>query len=276
MSFKSSPLVSVIIATKNEEKNIDNCLRSIKLQTYPQEKIEIIVVDNNSIDKTKQTARKYTPKVFNCGPERSAQRNFGIKKARGKYVLHLDADMSLSPQLIEECAKKLEGNESFIALYIPEIVLGNGFWTKVRRFERSFYDGTVIDCVRFISGDKFVEAGGFDELLTGPEDWDFDKRIRQIGKVDLISEPLFHNENEFNLRKYLEKKSYYAQSFKKYIQKWGRNDPDIRKQLGVGYRFFIVFLEKGKWRKLISHPILALGMFALRFLVGINFLMKKQ
>ncbi|HDY87236.1 MAG TPA: glycosyltransferase [bacterium] len=43
--------VSVIISTKNEEKNIANCLQSIKKQQYPQKKIEIIVVDNYSTDK---------------------------------------------------------------------------------------------------------------------------------------------------------------------------------------------------------------------------------
>jgi glycosyltransferase involved in cell wall biosynthesis len=48
MSSKNTMEVSVIV---NEEKNIANCLNSIKSQTYPQEKIEIIVVDNNSIDR---------------------------------------------------------------------------------------------------------------------------------------------------------------------------------------------------------------------------------
>ena len=64
MSVKSLPLVSIIITTKNEEKNIQNCLESIKCQTYPKEKIEIIVVDNHSTDKTKTVARKYNSKIF--------------------------------------------------------------------------------------------------------------------------------------------------------------------------------------------------------------------
>jgi len=55
-------LVSIIITTKNEEKNIENCLKSIKLQTYSN--IEIIVVDNNSSDQTKEISQKYTDKVL--------------------------------------------------------------------------------------------------------------------------------------------------------------------------------------------------------------------
>jgi len=59
------PVVSVIVTTRNEEHNIANCLESIKAQTYPQDKIEIIVVDNNSLDKTKEIALKYTNKIYN-------------------------------------------------------------------------------------------------------------------------------------------------------------------------------------------------------------------
>ncbi len=60
--MKKNPLVSVTITTKNEEKNIENCLKSILEQSYKN--IEIIVVDNNSTDKTKEIALKYTQK---CG-----------------------------------------------------------------------------------------------------------------------------------------------------------------------------------------------------------------
>lgn len=273
---KSLLTVSIVVTTKNEEKNINLCLKSIKLQTYSQEKVEIIVVDNNSTDKTKEIAKKYTDKVFNFGPERSAQRNFGAAKAQGRYVMFLDADMRLSPEVVKECFEKVKRDERIIALYIPEIILGEKFWSKVRRFERSFYNGTVIDCVRFVKKEAFVKVGGFDEGLTGPEDWDFDKKIRKIGKVALISAPLYHNEKEFNLKNYLAKKAYYAKSFKRYIQKWGRDDPEIKKQFGVWYRFFEVFLEKGKWKKLISYPILALGMLVLRLLVGFTFLVRKK
>lgn len=71
----NSPSVSVIITTKNEEKNIENCLKNIKSQTYlsnlcnrssnlrnqstKQSAVEIIVVDNNSIDRTVEIARRY-------------------------------------------------------------------------------------------------------------------------------------------------------------------------------------------------------------------------
>ncbi len=87
--------------------------------------------------------------------------------------------------------------------------------------------------MRFVRKDKFLEVGGFDESLTGPEDWDFDRRIKEIGKVDIVSASLCHNEAGFNPKHYLKKKSYYSSSFDKYIQKWEENDKINRKAIGV-------------------------------------------
>lgn len=298
-------LISVIITTKNEEANIKNCLDSILNQNYPKDKIEIIVVDNNSTDKTKNIVEEFkrgfsqlNVKLFNYGPERSAQRNFGVEKSSGEYFLYLDADMTLSENVIADCVKKIRGETSgkeIIALYVSEAVTGKSFWSQVRRFERSFYDGTVIDCVRFVKKEAFQKVGGFDENLTGPEDWDFDKKIRNLGGacpnncrnnlfgVALIKTPIYHNEAEFNLKKYVNKKGYYAQKFDEYITKWGKNDPDIKKQFGIYYRFLGVFIEKGRlapsddsgWKKIISHPILISGVLALRFFVGLKYLLRK-
>ncbi len=294
------PLVSITVTTKNEEKNIDNCLKSIKEQTYKN--IEIIVIDNNSKDKTKEIAKKYTELVFDKGPERSAQRNFGmIKKSKGKFVMFLDADMILPPFLVENCVKFIQKNKC-IALYIPEIVLGKNYFSRVRRFERSFYNGTVIDVARFFLRKEFVNINGFDESMSGPEDWDLDKRIKEKGKVCLLNNNkkkigkwvlkefikekgvnpekkcnvIYHNESEFNLHNYLDKKNYYSKDFSKYVNKWGKEDFDIKKQLGLNYRLFGVFFEKGKWKKLFFHPFLTLGMYYLRFRIGLNYLMRRE
>ena len=65
---------------------------------------------------------------------------------------------------------------------------------------------------------------------------------------------------------------YYGNSFQPYVSKWGAADFIVKKQLGLGYRYFGVFLEKGKWIKLISHPVLALAVYYLKILVGISYL----
>lgn len=290
--------VSVVITTKNEEKNIENCLKSIQLQTWTN--IEIIVVDNNSSDRTKELSRQYTELVFDKGPERSAQRNYGlIDIATGVYGMFIDADMILTPNLIETCVNEFLSNKP-IALHIEEIVLGKGKLARVRRFERSFYSGTCIDGVRFFKLVDFKKIGGFDaDLPPGPEDWDLDKRFKQLGKLNLVksgsyverwpldnfiesrgaSRPktlagIFHNEDEQSLRRYLAKKSYYSGSMARYQEKW-EGDSEIIKQLGIRYRFCTVFIENGKWKKLIMKPSLAIQVLALRVTVGVSYLLNK-
>ncbi|MBI4084083.1 MAG: glycosyltransferase [Candidatus Lambdaproteobacteria bacterium] len=263
--------VSVVVTTRNEERNIERCLTSINRQTYPQ--IEIIVVDNASTDRTKEIARTFTPSVYDRGPERSAQRNFGVERAGGVCAMYLDADMTLSPGVVEECVTTLRRDPALCGLYVPEVVVGDdSFWIKVRRFERSFYDGTPIDAVRFFPKAVFERVGGFDTSLTGPEDWDFDRRVRALGPVSVIRAPLYHHEGSLDLGTYLRKKRYYAGSFDGYIRKWGKGDPEVRRQLGLGYRYFGVFLEHGKFRRLLAHPLLTAGMYYLRFRVGLAYL----
>jgi glycosyltransferase involved in cell wall biosynthesis len=294
-------MVSITITTKNEAANIENCLKSILEQTYPRERMEIIVVDNASTDDTKAIALKYTSKVFNKGPERSAQRNCGmLEKSSGKYLMYLDADMILAPGLIAACVERME-NSSCAALHIKEIILGAKFWSKVRRFERGFYDGTVIYGARFFRKEAFARVGGFDESMSGPEDWDLDKKLKQSGKIELLSPEgelpagwpmrdfmlergvgpdgfaavVYHNETEFEVLKYLAKKSYYARSFDDYVSKWGNTDLDIHRQFGFWYRYFGVFLEDCKWRHLLRHPSFGLGMYFLRIAVGVVFVLRK-
>lgn len=269
-------MISIIITTRNEENNIGNCLQSIFKQSYPQDQIEILVVDNASTDKTKEIASKYTRNVFDKGPERSAQRNFGVNQSKGKYFLYLDADMALSKNVVQSCVERVQQHPEMVGFYISEIVKGDAFFSRVRRFERSFYDGTVIDCARFINRSIFLNLGGFDESMCGPEDWDLDKRLKEVGNIGLINSPIYHNEEEFYLGKYLSKKSYYAKSFDVYIKKWGQDDQDLRKQLGLYCRYFGVFFENGKWKKVLSAPHLAIGMYFLRFLVGVTYLLNQK
>jgi glycosyltransferase involved in cell wall biosynthesis len=261
----------VIVTTRNEEKNIGNCLKSVLRQTYPRDRLELIVVDNQSEDRTKSIAEGYAQQVLDCGPERSAQRNLGARKASGKYVLYLDADMVLENKVVDECVSKCE-IENCVGVYIPERIVGSGFWTGVRAFERTFYDASCIDAIRFVRRDKFLETGGFDESLTGPEDWDLDRRIQKVGKVGIINSRLYHNESVFDLEKYVAKKRYYSKSFSTYVQKWGREDPIARRQLGAYYRLLGVFVEGGNWRTLLRHPILTIGMYYLRLRVALNYL----
>ena len=114
---------------------------------------------------------------------------------------------------------------------------------------------------------------GFDLNLNGTEDWDIDRRIKEIGEVSIIKSPLYHNENH-TLKQYIVKKSYYASNFDNYFKKWGY-DKTTKKQFGIFYRYIGVYIEKGKWKKLLLHPIYSMSMYFLRFLIGVVYILSK-
>ena len=94
MKEKKKILLTIIITNFNKEKYLNECLKSITKQKL--EKIEIILIDDNSNDHSKKILKKYKKKIQiiynkkNLGP--SICRNIGIKKANGLYVAFIDAD----------------------------------------------------------------------------------------------------------------------------------------------------------------------------------------
>ena len=283
--------LSVVITTRNEEANIANCIRAFDAF---RDEVEIIVVDNASTDRTKAIAAELGAKVLDKGPERSAQRNLGWRTATADWVVVLDADMILPKGLVEEILAVAEKGEDLgqetedagsgllsnvsrpLAFWIPEVRTGSGLRVKARNFERSFYDGTCIDALRLFSKRVLEATGGYDEnLIAGPEDWELDIRVLATGaKCAVLRHHLLHNEKQLTLKRVLEKKAYYSKSMAAYQAKWPGH-PALKKQFSFAYRFFGVFVENGKWKKLLRHPILAAVMYFERVLVGFTYLMNK-
>jgi glycosyltransferase involved in cell wall biosynthesis len=88
------PLISVIIPAFNEEKFLGNCLFSLKNQDFND--FEIIVVDNNSRDKTSKIAKKFGVKLVSEKNQGAAlARNRGAKEAKGEILAFTDADTIL-------------------------------------------------------------------------------------------------------------------------------------------------------------------------------------
>ena len=121
--------ISVVISAYNEERLLEECLASV--QDFAD---EIIVVDNSSTDRTKEIARKYTKKVFtqkNDPTSIDLQKNFGFGKATNEWILILDADERLTPELIEEINDVLRRNPSEIQAYrIPRKNIIFGKWIE--------------------------------------------------------------------------------------------------------------------------------------------------
>lgn len=259
------PLVSVIVPTFNSALTLEDCLSAIALQTYPN--IEIIVVDNYSNDSTIDSAKKFTSEVFQINELRSAARNYGAKKALGDYLLFIDADMKLTPNIIDECVYK-STKLHVDAIMIPEIRVVSGFWGKCRAIERLTYIGDpLIESPRFFERTVFERIGGFDEDLEAGEDWDLHARVEDFGyDIKSISAHIKHNEGHFTLRKIVMKRYYYGKTLMKYIEK----HPERAK-----VQFMPIRLNYIKhWKLLASQPIYSAGMLFMKaieyFVTGVS------
>lgn len=255
MQKTKHPLISVVITTKNDEKVLRKLLISLTNQTYKS--VQIIVIDNNSSDNTKNIAKEFTKFVFNHGPERSAQRNYGANKATGEYLFFLDSDMELTPKVIEDCTNKsIQGKLDGIV--VPEESKASHFWGKVKAFERSFYNeqgDSITDAARFFSKNVFFSVGRYDETITGPEDWDLPDRVREKGyKIGRGKEMIFHHEYTTSIVSLFKKKFYYGLNAHKYLVK--HNIPTISPKT----IYFLRPLFYKNWLKLVSEPMLSLAM----------------
>src|SRR3989344_3281819 len=92
--------ITIIIPTYNEEKHIGNCLRSIFAQNYPKRYLQVIVIDNDSTDKTLEIARELGAEVRSLpGEKEEVKRSHAIRKyAKGEIIGMVDADNYLPPQ----------------------------------------------------------------------------------------------------------------------------------------------------------------------------------
>jgi arabinofuranan 3-O-arabinosyltransferase len=246
--------VSVIVTTRNSARTLEACLRSIREQTWPR--VELVVVDNASDDRTPDIAHRYAHKFVDAGPERSRQRNIGAEVATGSALLFLDSDMCLPPPIVSECAARLARGAR--AVIVPEVSEGEGFWAACKALERACYGGDdSIEAARYIERGLFQELGGFDENLTGEEDWDLTLRIRQRGvQIARTNTPLIHDEGHLTVADSMRTKFYYGRTMPRYIRKHGKA---VRSQLKL---FRPAFFRNS--RLLGKNPALTAGMLAMK------------
>jgi glycosyltransferase involved in cell wall biosynthesis len=256
------PLVSVIVPTYKSAAYLEVCLKSIADQTYPA--VELIVVDNNSTDATKEIAGKYTKHVYNKGPERSAQRNYGVAQSKGEYALIIDSDMTLTPDVVKECVEVIQAHPEYKGLVVPEESFGIGFWAQCKKLERSFYLGVDwIEAARFFPRGVYDEMKGYDEDLYGAEDFDLPGRIKAaygqdcIGRINAL---ILHNEQRLSLRKTCGKKYYYARLLDVYKDK-PANQANFKKQSSPLARYALFFSKPGK---LLANPVVGVGMLYMK------------
>lgn len=109
------PLISVVIPAYNEEKYLPDCLSSFRAQTFSN--FELIVVDNNSTDKTANIARLYGAKVIKEKIQGMVHaRERGFKEAKAEIIARTDADTLVSPNWLEVIYESFKKNPQAVAL----------------------------------------------------------------------------------------------------------------------------------------------------------------
>lgn len=118
--------LTVVIITKNEEKNIEDCLKSVFGWAD-----EIIVVDDESTDKTVEIVKRYTDKIFHRKMDvEGRHRNWAYAQARNSWVLSLDADERVTPELKEEIISLLNKPSEFRVFSIPRRNYIGDYWIR--------------------------------------------------------------------------------------------------------------------------------------------------
>lgn len=252
----SQPLVSIIVPTRNSSKFLKRCLGSIKSQTYQH--FELIVVDRDSTDGTKDIAKEYTRNIFSKGPERSAQVNFGVTKATGEYVYKVDSDFELDPEVLQQCVN--EAAKGFSAVVVHNSPDTSVSWiARIRKFEVDMYKYDIThSSARFVRRDVYQKIGGFNEKITAGEDYDFQNKLNRGGyKTGFIEAEALHLGEPKSFWKHMKKFYDYGKDFTNYKQE---NVAESKQQLGFMRSVYI-----RHWRKFGRHPITATGFIGYNF-----------
>lgn len=228
-SVPPKTLVSVIIPTKNSAKHIERCLLSIKHQTYRN--IEIIVVDNHSTDETVTIAKRYTKTVYIHGPERAIQVNYGISKAKGKYVYYIGGDLTAEAGLVKEAVTACEGKRvDAVYLNVLTVLKNPNIWQKVRALERRcYFKEPGMSGARFWKKTVFLSLGGFEGLLG--DEIEFQAKLNDAGYKTVFIDAKETNHDEYAKYSVIITRSLYYGWLTRQVQ------AKQKKKLGTQYTF---------------------------------------
>ena len=187
-------MISVVIPTYNEERNIVKCLKSLNNQSIPRKDYEIIVVDGHSNDKTIQLAKKYADKIIMQKSKGvGGARNDGVAIAKGDIIATTDADCVVFENWLEETTDALVRKNNVMVfgkliamknkkvryihrLYIHLLNIGMEFTNKLNIVN-------LICAANLVFRKKpFLKIGGFSNDLVS-DDFEIGLRMKKQGKV---------------------------------------------------------------------------------------------
>jgi glycosyltransferase involved in cell wall biosynthesis len=179
----------------------------------------------------------------------------GIERASGEWVLWIDGDMVLPSSILEramDAAKDADG------VFIPEMTVGSGYWTRCRALERSCCtEELLVQSPRLVRRSYMVEAGGFVTSLSGTEDAELRTRMLKEGRtLKWIPDLIVHDEGRLTLSGVLRKRYYYGRGLASYKDGHpGALSGQAKAAIGAYSR---------NWRRLAAQPGVAMGVVTMR------------
>lgn len=202
-------IVSFIIPALNEERHLARCLGSIFALERPAEVtgVEILVVDNQSKDRTSAIALEFGAKVVTVPPGLvSRSRNAGVRASGGRLLAFLDADCEISSDWLTRCAGHVIQPEVLaagtgMAAPAPTAPWVERCWYTIA-YKRPVAESERVDWLMsfnlLVRREAFVQVGGFDESLVTCEDSDFGYKLAARGRLirDHVARTVHHGESK--------------------------------------------------------------------------------
>lgn len=197
------PSISIIIACRNEEKFISKCIDSIIRQGYPKNKLEVLVVDGTSTDKTREVVKEYIPfhpfirLLENPRKVTPSAMNIGIRNSKGDVIIFVNAHSILDKSFLEYnidylnrtnadavggMLHAIHETSSLVAQAIP-LATDSFFGAGGKRYRSRLKEGFVKDTLPYCAYRREVidKIGWIDEELIRDQDEEFNYRILKKG-----------------------------------------------------------------------------------------------
>lgn len=207
------PTISIIIPAHNQERYIGRCLRSVLNQTYPRADYEIIVIDDASTDRTAYALELFESEIVLIRNEEQlglpASLNKGIRKARGRFIIRLDADDYVHGEYLNVLALHLDLNSHFDAAACDYLLVDDQ--EDVLKQMNCMED--PIGCGIMFRIDHLIDIGLYDEGFLSREEEDLRIRFEKKYSIERVALPLYrYRRHENNMTNDEERMGGFAET----------------------------------------------------------------
>lgn len=240
--------LSVVLATYNEEKNLGDCLASVKDLAD-----EIVLIDGSSTDKTREIAEKFGARVMKTDnpPIFHINKQKALEAAGGEWILQLDADERLTPELVQEIKEIVNMSDEEIEEYQTKLPEKRLFLKHQKLIEKrdglvgtdiGSYAGFFLPRLNYFLG-RFLRHGGVYpdgviRLVKNRKAYFPAKSVHEQivveGRVGWLKNPLLHYDSP-TFRRYLERNSRYIDLLKDELKQ-----NKVGKNVFQGVNYFII------------------------------------